>query len=178
MSKMNTVPGTLGVTEEQQKAAERRAQIREDIRLEQEREEIQAEAAENAPVRAEAREEEREDLQSQQITSFAGYTDTQLRSLYLSGEITRADYDAEMENREEIRSEAIEDIQSGNTEFSREMGAYSGLQEQNRLDEMELREAYSEDANQNIEAADRVEMVTQAQQLQQQRQLEDISITT
>lgn len=164
--------------EVQQKEAERRAKIRENIELEERRAEIAEQAAQNAPVRVEAEEQEREEMQSQQITSFAGYTDTQLRSLYLSGEITRADYDAEMQNRDEANAEAVEDIQSNNEQFSRQMGAYAALEEQNTLDNIEIEEAFSPDANDNIRAADRVEMVAQAQDLQNQRQLQDISITT
>ena len=164
--------------EVQQEEARRRAERREEIREEEMREEIAAEAAQNAPVRVEAEDNEREELQASQITSFDGYTDTQLRSLYLSGEITRADYDAEMQNREESRGEEIEDIQSGNEEFAREMSAYAGLEQQNEVDRIQVEEAYSPEANDNIRAADRVEMVTRAQDLQNQRQLQDISITT
>ena len=164
--------------EAQREEANRRAERREKLEEEARQEEIAAEAAQNAPVRVEAENNEREELQSTQITSFDGYTDTQLRSLYLSGEITRADYDAEMQSREETRGEEIEDVQSGNEEFSRQMSAYSGLEQQNATDRIEIEEAYSPEANDNIRAADRVEMITQAQNLQNERQLQDISITT
>ena len=164
--------------EVQQEEARRRAEMREELREEERQAEIAAEAAQEAPVRVEAENNEREALQGSQITSFDGYTDSQLRSLYLSGEITRADYDAEMQNREEAATSQLEDVQSGNEQFSREMGTYAGLEQQNAVDRIQIEEAFSPEANDAIRAADRVEMMTQAQNLQNQRQLQDISITT
>ena len=164
--------------EVQQEEARRRAEIREERAMEERRAELEAEAAQNAPVRVQAENEEREAMEGSRITSFNGYTDTQLRSLYLSGEITRADYDAEMQNREEANSEEIAEVQSENQQFSRDMSTYAGLENQSANDAVQLEEAYSPTANDNIRAADRIDMIAQAQNLQTERQLQDISITT
>ena len=164
--------------EVQQEEARRREEIREALEEAERQAEIAAEAAQEAPVRVEAENNEREELQGPQITSFDGYSDSQLRSLYLSGEITRADYDAEMQNREEVKGEELSETQSENQQFSREMNAYAGLEQQNAVDRVEINEAFSPEANDAIRAADRVEMISQAQNLQNQRQLQDISITT
>ena len=83
-----------------------------------------------------------------------------------------------MQNREEVKSEELSETQSENQQFSREMNAYAGLEQQNAVDRVEINEAFSPEANDAIRAADRVEMISQAQNLQNQRQLQDISITT
>ncbi len=158
-----------------QEDAQRRAQIREDIRLKEERMEEALKAAEEAPVKVEAAEETKEELTTGQATSFAGYTDEQLRTLYLSGEISRADYDAEMQSREAADQERLEDIQSGNEEFGREMATVNTLLNETAQDEIEMEEAFSPEANQNIAAADRVAAMEQVRNL---RELEDFSITT
>lgn len=48
------------------------------------------------------------------ITSFAGYSDSELKQLYLKGDISQIDYNSEMEARAARRDEEATDLQSFN----------------------------------------------------------------
>ena len=54
---------------------------------------------------------------SSNITSYASYTDSQLEQMYLQGDISKIDYDLEMESREAAKEERTKDT----SEFTNDM---------------------------------------------------------
>ena len=94
--------------------------------------------------KAEEKEEEKAAEEfKQQITSFDGYTDQQLEQLYIKGEISKADYDKEMDSREEQKTS---DAQERNN-FSKDMTEKIVLTEENTRGGAAIETAYSDRAN-------------------------------
>ena len=164
-----------------QEASEKRAEVLEETR---ERAETQQEAVENTAretrrtadageaadergERIRASREQRADEEAnpqasaEEITSFTGYTDTQLEQMYVKGEISKADYDQEMESREE----AEEAISENGRRFSEEMGNNVNRLAQGERTEEAMEAAYAPDASQTLEAADRMKIVQAMEQL-------------
>ena len=102
--------------------------------------------------------EEEEEAVEAEATSFVGYTDYELEQMYLKGEITRQDYDQEMASREE-EEESFRD-QSG--AFAREMGAESAALKGNERLLQGMNAAFSPEANQTLNPADRMAMLNVA----------------
>ncbi|MCR5502623.1 MAG: hypothetical protein K6F53_06420 [Lachnospiraceae bacterium] len=95
------------------------------------------------------------------ITSLKSYTETQLEQLYEQGQISKTDYDKEVENRKELR----EDRQEQDREFSENTVRGIGLQEKAERDEEELKNAFSEDANDNLNPGERIAMINAADEM-------------
>ncbi len=111
------------------------------------------EAMEAGQERAE--QEEAEEKYEQKLESYEGISDMKLEQMYLQGEISKTDYDQEMESRKEEReAEAEED-----SAFSDQMTGAAVLQESGRRDLNQIETAFSEEANNNISAEDRMEII-------------------
>ena len=93
-----------------------------------------------------------EEDEKPKITSFAGYTEDQLRQLYQRGEISRQDYEKQVKLKEELKEEA-----SGDTgEVNRMMNGVLGLSNEGDKDRTELKALFSEDSSDKIPAAERI----------------------
>ena len=93
-----------------------------------------------------------EEDEKPKITSFAGYTEDQLRQLYQRGEISRQDYEKQVKLKEELKEEA-----SGDTgEVNRMMKGVLGLSNEGDKDRTELKALFSEDSSDKIPAAERI----------------------
>ena len=101
-------------------------------------------------------EKEEQETNEAQITSFKGYTDQQLEQLYIKGEISRNDYEQEMDSRQE-RAEAV---QEGNREFNREMAEDISEQESVQRQGQELETVYSPDSSDTLSARTRDDILT------------------
>lgn len=88
----------------------------------------------------------------QNITSFVGYTDSELEQMYLKGDISKQDYDAEMENRAEKKE--VKEAES--KEFGREIEEQLSKGNKADRDSQELREAFSPDASDKIKAGEKI----------------------
>ena len=102
-----------------------------------------------------AEEEEEEEEYNQKLASYTGISDQKLEQMYLQGEISRMDYDKEMEAREERR----EAENTGNNQFGNEMTGMAVLEESGKRDLDQIETAFSPEANDNIEAADRMAII-------------------
>ncbi len=133
----------------------RREELEEAIERNQEAAERRAENAEKQA--GEAKEDQDELLGN--ITSYAGYTDSQLETMYLKGDISKIDYDKEMNSREERREAEA----TNTTEFNQTM-TDNALQERRvEISDESLRLAFAPNANDNIRPEDRVDIVEKLQ---------------
>ena len=119
------------------------------------KEQIKADEREN--FNTEKREQQVQD--QKQITSYAGYTDVQLEQLYREGEISRNDYEQEMDSRKE----RAEEIQSGNREFNEQMAENISDEERVERQGQELETVYSPDSSDAITARSRDEILSSLQ---------------
>ncbi len=154
----NTVKEQIEAAEEE---SEKRKKILEDIstaseRAYQVRDLFRAAAEEKT---GEIRDQRAEELNApEQIKSFTGYSDVQLQQLYRKGEISKLDYDREIESREEKR----ESQKENNEEFSRETAVEAQLTEQTARDGQMIKIAFSDDSSDTTRAEDRVDMIQKA----------------
>lgn len=93
------------------------------------------------------------------ITSYNGYTDTQLEQMYLKGEISKYDYDQEMDAREAER----EDQQDNNEDASKQVMATVNGMERVSQDASQIKQAFAEDTVTTPDAAQRVEILSTLQ---------------
>ena len=94
-----------------------------------------------------------------QITSFDGYTDQQLRQMYLSGSISRYNYDQEMSQRAEKNEAFAEKEQVFREGIVRDIERDSKLsQTADAIDR-----AFSEDSSDTLTAGQRLDMLEAAQ---------------
>ncbi len=56
--------------------------------------------------------EKEEDLKAASGSSFAGYTEAQLKQMYLKGDISKNSYDKEIDRREELKEEQVDQSQA------------------------------------------------------------------
>ncbi len=165
--------------------SEEKAKETEDIRLEHEKNELKLsedlEAAERKreevneqidqkakdlkaaqdEVRAEMKGDEEEEEEDAKITSYSGYTDSQLEQLYLKGDISMLDYNKEISSREKQREASREEDQ----EFSNNMNADIAKAAQGERDMKAIDTAYGEDSNKTLEASDRLQFINAADQM-------------
>lgn len=110
-----------------------------------------------------AEEEEEEDYiqetQTQkhedQITTYTGISDMRLEQMYLQGEISQNDYNREMEAREDER----EAEQTNAGDFSTQMTGAAALEESGERDLDQIENVFSDEANDNIAAIDRMQII-------------------
>ena len=93
------------------------------------------------------------------ITSLNSYTDTQLEQMYLKGEISKYNYDQEMNAREAER----EDQQNNNEDTSKQVMATVNGMERVAQDAAQLQQAFAEDTVTTPDAAQRVEILSTLQ---------------
>ncbi|MBE5923794.1 MAG: hypothetical protein E7271_04900 [Lachnospiraceae bacterium] len=99
------------------------------------------------------------DTTTSNITSYAGYTDTQLKQMYLDGEISKYNYDKEMEARDEEK----QNITSSNKDFSKEvMNTVSGMEKVSE-DAEQIQIAFGNNSNQTPDPSTRVEIMSALQ---------------
>ena len=93
-----------------------------------------------------------EEGEKPKVTSFAGYTEDQLRQMYQKGEISRQDYEKQVKLKEQLKEEA-----SGDTgEVNKMMKGVLGLSNEGEKDETELKALFSEDSSDKIPTAERI----------------------
>lgn len=102
-----------------------------------------------------------ENTYSPSITSFTGYTDAQLEQLYLKGDISRFDYDQEIEAREAQREEAEDSNRNMNEQV---MGAVNGMERASQ-DAEQIKTAFGSESNENPDPAARIDLLSQLQDL-------------
>ena len=102
-----------------------------------------------------ADQEEAEKEYNQKLASYQGISDMKLEQMYLQGEISKIDYDQEMESRKEAREAESEE----NAAFENQMTGAAVLQENGRQDLNQIQTVFSEEANDNMSAADRMEIL-------------------
>ncbi len=143
--------------EEENEERERRQQILEDISLSSERamsvRDLFKAAADRSPNETVKQEE-----QFQKVNSFTGYSDAQLQQMYRKGEISRQEYDREIDSREEKREKEQEEQK----DLNREVTGESRLLEENEREGRSIKIAFSEDASDTIRPEDRVDMIQKA----------------
>ena len=120
------------------------------------------EAIELGNERAAEEEEEEDYIQEtqtekheDQIATYTGISDMRLEQMYLQGEISQNDYNREMEAREEERE--AEQADDGN--FSTQMTGAAALEESGERDLDQIENVFSDDANDNIAATDRMQII-------------------
>lgn len=96
-----------------------------------------------------------------EIKSFAGYSDTQLEQMYLKGEISKFDYDQEMDSREEERKVQ----QEKEMDFSAGMTEQVQKEEQVEQNAVSIQKAFSPEASNTIAPTDRVNIIATLQNL-------------
>lgn len=103
-----------------------------------------------------AEEEEAEEAYVQKLQNFEGISDMKLEQMYLQGEISKIDYDQEMESREEAREAEDQD----NAQFGNQMAGAAVLQEAGQRDLQQIETAFSDEANDNMmSGAERMEII-------------------
>ncbi|WP_176762424.1 hypothetical protein [Eubacterium oxidoreducens] len=90
-----------------------------------------------------------------QVTSYAGMSNQQLEQLYLQGKISRADYESEIEAREE----RIESLQNTNSQAIEKMTGYQAVSEEATRVGDAIKEAYEDTASDTIDAQIRMQAV-------------------
>lgn len=93
------------------------------------------------------------------ITSFKGYTDKQLEQMYLKGEISKYNYDQEMNARKAQREEMLDN----NEDASKEVMATVNGMERVSQDAAQLQQAFAEGTASTPDAAQRVEIMSTLQ---------------
>ncbi len=94
-----------------------------------------------------------------QISSFTGYSDQQLRQLYLDGSISRYDYDSVMTKRSEENREFAENEKVFREGIVRDMASEERVE---RTDE-NIENAYAEEASETLTAEQRLAMINAAE---------------
>ncbi|MCR5747456.1 MAG: hypothetical protein K6G03_07070, partial [Lachnospiraceae bacterium] len=117
--------------------------------------ELGAERAEEEENDQEYAREAEDQEHEQMIDNFVGVSDMRLEQMYLQGKISQNDYNKEMEAREKERQAEKTDAES----FSTQMTGMDALMESGERDAAQLETAFSEDANDNIAAADRMQII-------------------
>ncbi|MBQ8956070.1 MAG: hypothetical protein IJ075_03785 [Lachnospiraceae bacterium] len=102
-----------------------------------------------------AEQEEAEEEYNEKLASYNGISDMKLEQMYLQGEISKIDYDQEMESREERREAENED----NARFGNEMTGAAVLEESGERDLQQIETAFSGEANDTISTEDRMEII-------------------
>lgn len=95
------------------------------------------------------------------ITSYTGYTDTQLEQMYLKGDISKFDYDQEMEAREAQREETDNNSQTMNEQV---MGTINGMERVSQ-DAEQIKLAFGSDSAETPDPMTRIEIMSTLQDL-------------
>lgn len=112
--------------------------------------------------------EAEDDSRATEITSFAGYTSSQIERLYQQGRISRQDYEREMANRRD-RNEATA---SNNAQTEREMARLNGTLSRAQMDASAIDAAYGSGSNANSPAS-ASERIDAMQRMQDYNQTQD-----
>lgn len=102
-----------------------------------------------------ADEEEAEEEYLQKLSSYQGISDMRLEQMYLQGEISKTDYDQEMESRKEEREAESEE----DAAFENKMTGAAVLMDGAQRDLDQITTAFSDEANNTISAEDRMEII-------------------
>jgi len=144
-------PQAAQVLEEQARAAR---EMREAIQAARE-----ARAQSREESREQAGEEQAREEETREITSFAGYTNTQLERLYRDGAISRHDYEQEMEAREDDQAATMEE----GRELDRQMGQIASARQQVQADEETVETLASGESSDSIDVQIRAQMLANLQ---------------
>ncbi len=90
------------------------------------------------------------------ITSFAGYTEDQLKQLYQKGEISKGDFDRQMEIKEALKEESDQETNEEDGSVSKMIRGVLGTESKGGRDEAEIKAAFSEDSSDKTDAAERI----------------------
>ena len=149
---------------------ERSAEIREAMieAAQEEHEERREEALEGQPNAVLA--DEKETIAEEgQISSFIGYSDAELERMVLQGDISRTDYNKEMENREAKEEAQKEEL----ADFSLETTGNNAEQVREEMRGREIERAFSEEANENLGVTERAQVLQAMQRVAQAEQPQD-----
>ena len=144
-------------------ARKRRQEILEDISSSSERamsvRDLFSVAAENRKTEAMTGQTEKDESKAfDRVKSFVGYSDAQLQQMYRKGEISKQDYDREIDSREEKREKEQEESKK----LSRNVTVEASLAEENEREGKGIKVAFSEDSSDTIRPEDRVDMIQKA----------------
>ena len=103
----------------------------------------------------EEKEKEAEEKEQQRITSFAGLTEDQLEMMYRKGEISKQEYDKQIELKESLKE--TEEKVEGDTE-KMVKGVLASENKMNR-DSEEMKAAFSDDSSDTTKAAERINLM-------------------
>lgn len=102
-----------------------------------------------------AEEEDAEEEYLEKLSSYQGISDMKLEQMYLQGEISKIDYDQEMESRKEEREAESEE----NETFENQMTGAAVMMDNGQRDLNQIQTVFSDEANDNISAEDRMEII-------------------
>ncbi len=89
------------------------------------------------------------------VSSFVGFSNAQLKELYLKGDISRRTYESELESRDTEK----EFLQEMNRSFAKDMGNKVAVGEKVTRDEQELKIVFSEDSSDKIDPRERIKIM-------------------
>lgn len=124
-----------------------------------------AEEGTTAEQLAEESGEEDDETVQQTSSNFAGISDDRLEQMYLQGEISRYDYETEIESREAEREQRAEDSGA----FSDRMNRLDAVGRQTDNNAEAIRDATSGQASDTLTAEQRLDMIEDLQQDNTQR---------
>lgn len=144
--KTGALPGSDRRSEEQKAAA-----IKEREKEEREKTEEKKQAEENKQL------EENKQIENnkQTVTSFSGLTEDQIEAMYRKGEISKQEYDKQIELKESLK-ETEEQTEGDTTKMVK--GLLSSEDKAER-DSLELKTVFSEDSSDKTEAAARISIM-------------------
>ncbi|MBR5116381.1 MAG: hypothetical protein IK096_04880, partial [Lachnospiraceae bacterium] len=149
---------------------ERSAEIREAlIEAAQEEHEARREEALEGQPNAVLADEKETIAEEGQINSFIGYSDAELERLVLQGDISRTDYNKEMESREakeEARKEELADFSLDTTRNYAERA-------REQMREREIETAFSNEVNETLDAGERAQVLQAMQRITAGQQPQD-----
>ncbi len=135
-----------------------------------------------------AADEERKENSSKEISSYAGYSNSELKQMYLEGDISRQEYEKELSQRKDQQQPQASRGASrdGNAAQARESAAFGQdmadnltARRENSFFEEELRGLGNEEEAQTLDSAERKNILDAAQQTgQNQDPFANVSVST
>lgn len=165
--------------EEAQKKEWKLKKIKEELQETERKKELQAEENKMKLVKAEQRElllkeMSKEEKQVEQVeNSFAGKSDSDLAKMYLRGDITKAEYDSVLEQRESER----EAVQAKEREFQEEVTEGAAKTGEMERFQLELERAFSENASTTLKPLDRLATIEAAEGKREEEEPKEIKFT-
>lgn len=100
-----------------------------------------------------------QDFQAQTSSNYIGISDDRLEQMYREGEISRQDYEKEIEARKASREEMNEEEER----FSKEMNGFERIERQTQQNSDAIRQATSDNASDTLTAKERLDIIEDLQ---------------